>query len=150
MKKLIFLTSAIIMSMSTLAFANDEVTVIVKGEEIEARGSIIDGRTLVPVRGVFEKLGYTDINWNAETKTATLKNSSGSEIIITAGEDDFTVDGNIVIPDVPQQILDGHFVIPLRAVSEAVGAKVDWDSETKTATVKKGLTIVDTLDLSKS
>ncbi|MBQ7264833.1 MAG: copper amine oxidase N-terminal domain-containing protein [Firmicutes bacterium] len=150
MKKLALAVSAVLMLLSTAVYAENEVTVIVKGQEIDSKGSIIDARTFVPVRGVFEKLGYTDISWDGETKTATLKNSSGSEIVITNGLDYFTVDGKQVTPDVPQQILNDRFVIPLRAVSEAVGAKVDWDGETKTATIKKGLTVVDTLDLSSA
>ena len=150
MKKLAIITGIATLLTVSSVFAQGDVNIIVKGQPIESKGVIIDGRTLVPVRGVFEKLGYDDITFDAESKTAVLKNHSDSEIVISAGEESFTVDGKTVTPDVPQQIVEGHFVIPLRAVSEAVGAKVDWDGETKTATIKKGLTVVDTLDLSKA
>ena len=150
MKKIIALTLAFTSLMSLNAFAKDEVTIIVKGEQIESRGSVIDGRTMIPVRGVFEKLGYDNITWDAETKTATLANDAkGSVVTIVNGESSFTVDGETVTCDVPQQILDGHFVIPLRAVSEAIGAKVSWDGDSKTASITMGLTVVDTLDLSQ-
>ena len=45
-------------------------------------------------------------------------------------------------PDVPQQIIDGHFYIPLWAVAEMIGADVGWDQYSKTATVSYGSDIV--------
>ena len=95
----------------------------------------------MPVRGVFEKLGFS-VEWKNETKTAHFK-GAGYSIDIKSGETAFyclntkTGENNLVQPDVPQQIIDGHFYIPLRAVSEAIGAKVSWNSETKTAEITK-------------
>lgn len=37
------------------------------------------------------------------------------------------VDGNEVISDVPAQIIDGRTVLPVRAITEAMGASVSWD-----------------------
>ncbi len=142
MKKAI-LTAIAIMALSTTAFAG-EVNVVVNDNPIDAQGTIVDGRTLVPVRGIFEELGYT-VDFDAETKTATLTNGSKS-VAMTNGESSFTVNGEEVTPDVPQQIIDGRFMLPLRAVGEAIGAEVNWDGDTKTASIKKkkGLTVVET------
>jgi hypothetical protein len=142
MKKAI-LTAIAIMALSTTAFAG-EVNVVVNDNPIDAQGAIVDGRTLVPVRGIFEELGYT-VDFDAETKTATLTNGSKT-VAMTNGESSFTVNGEEVTPDVPQQIIDGRFMLPLRAVGEAIGAEVNWDGDTKTASIKKkkGLTVVET------
>ncbi len=137
MKKKIFVTAVAALMMSVTAFAGD---ISVNGNVIEAQTVIVEGRTLVPVRGVFEELGY-EVNWDEETKTATL--SGKKTVVISADSATFTVDGEEMTPEVPQQIIDGRFMLPLRAVGEAIGAKVDWDAETKTASinVSKGLKI---------
>lgn len=145
MKKVFFAVLAVSAALMTSvsAFAGD---VSVNGNVIDARTVIVEDRTLVPVRGVFEELGYT-VDWDAESKTATL--TGKKTVVIQAGSTTFTVDGEEVAPEVPQQIIDGRFMLPLRAVGEAVGAEVDWDAETKTVliTVKKGLKVVDVQEL---
>lgn len=129
------------MLMTTSVFAGG-VNVVVNGSPIELQGIISGGRTLVPVRGVFEGLGYS-VDFDADTKTATL--SGKNTITMTQGNTYFTVDGANITPDVPQQIIEGRFMLPLRAVGEAIGAEVNWDANTKTASVTKrtGLVIKD-------
>ncbi|MBO5560746.1 MAG: copper amine oxidase N-terminal domain-containing protein [Firmicutes bacterium] len=146
MKRFIAFLCAAVCVMSTSVFAGD---VSVNGNIIGAQTVIVDSRTLVPVRGVFEELGYT-VDWDGETKTATLKGEK--TVVIVSGETTFTVDGEVVTPEVPQQIIEGRFMLPLRAVGEAIGADVDWEAETKTViitTQKKsgGLKVVDVQEL---
>jgi S1-C subfamily serine protease len=45
------------------------------------------------------------------------------------------VNGTEVHPEVPAQIIDGSTLLPLRAISEALGADVKWDGDTYTATI---------------
>ncbi len=144
MKKFLAAAIAAVM-MATPALA---AQVQVNGNIIDAQAVIVEGRTLVPVRGVFEQLGYT-VDYDANTKTATLTRGS-SVVSMTMGNIYFTVNGNQVTPEVPQQIIDSRFMLPLRAVGEAIGAKVDWDAETKTAIIeyKTGLTVVEIQDFS--
>ena len=128
-----------------MVFAGD---VSVNGNIIDAQTVIVDSRTLVPVRGVFEELGYT-VEWDGETKTASL--TGEKTVIIKSGETTFTVDGATVTPEVPQQIIEGRFMLPLRAVGEAIGAEVDWEAETKTVIIttqrQGGLKVVDVQEL---
>ncbi|MBQ9518896.1 MAG: copper amine oxidase N-terminal domain-containing protein [Firmicutes bacterium] len=135
MKKSVFaiLTAALISVSAVSAFA-DGVSVSVNDNVIDAQAVIVDSRTLVPVRGVFEKLGY-EVEWDGETKTATL--TGEKTVVIQSGSETFTVDGEEVTPEVPQQIIEGRFMLPLRAVGEAIGADVDWDGETKTVIIKE-------------
>lgn len=139
MKKLIAVTLATLM-MASNVFA---VGVKVNDTVLDQEAVIIDGRTLVPVRGVFEELGYT-VSYDAETKTASLTNGTQT-VSMTASNTYFTVDGNEITPEVPQQIIEGRFMLPLRAVGEALGAEVNWDNETKTAIITKsqGLVILE-------
>lgn len=141
--KKLFIAAAAVLMMSTPVFAGN---VEVNGNIIDAQTVIVESRTLVPVRGVFEELGYT-VDWDAETKTATL--SGAKTVVIQSGADTFTVDGNEVKPEVPQQIIEGRFMLPLRAIGEAIGAEVDWEAETKTVIIKthKGLQVADVLKL---
>ncbi len=144
MKKFLAAALAAVM-MTTPALA---AQVQVNGNVIDAQAVIVEGRTLVPVRGVFEQLGYT-VEYDNVTKTATLTRGS-SVVSMTMGNTYFTVNGKQITPEVPQQIIDSRFMLPLRAVSEAIGAKVDWDAETKTAIIeyKTGLTVVEIQDFS--
>jgi hypothetical protein len=138
-KGLAFATLAVVMMSAPVYAAQVEVN----GKAISAEAVIVENRTLVPVRGVFEELGY-DVSYDAATKTATLTKGS-TEVVMTSGNTYFTVDGKQVTPEVPQQIIDSRFMLPLRAVGEAIGAQVDWDSATKTAKITKsqGLKVVE-------
>lgn len=132
MKKLL-LTAMMCLAFSVPTMANDSVTVYSNGNLVADKGVIVDGRTLVPVRGVFEYMGYT-VEWDNDTKTAQLTSSDGSTVItLTNGKDTFTINEDTITPDVPQQIIESRFMLPLRAVGEAVNAQVDWNGESKTA-----------------
>ena len=136
MKKFI-LTGIAMLMFAVPTMANDSITVYSNGNEVADKGVIIDGRTMVPVRGVFEYIGY-DVSWNPNTKTATLTNTKkNSKITLTNGESTFKVNDKVVTPDVPQQIVDGRFMLPLRAVGEAVDAKIGWLEDSKTATINE-------------
>lgn len=146
MKKLLSIL-ALSLVMTTSAFAAGGVHINVNGIDLPTEGVVINGRTMVPVRGVFEQIGYS-VEWDAETKTATLTKGS-SKVVMTQGNSYFTYNGSKVTPDVPHQIVDGRFMLPLRAVSEALNATVNWNAETKTASIKisTGLKINNVLNL---
>ena len=114
---------------------------------------IVDGRILVPVRGVFEDLGFY-VNWNENTKMVILRrivsisvDSSDmpvrftEEVFITIGSDVFQYDSTQIytpqnhVLDVPAQIINGRTMLPIRAVIESVGYSVEWDSDTQTVLI---------------
>ena len=104
------------------------IRVTVDGEFIQfedIQPQMINGRVLVPVRGVFEHMGFI-VNWISHSRRATLT-SGDFFIVIPADADYFVVNGIPVIPDVPQQLIGGRLMLPLRAVAEAVGGAADWD-----------------------
>lgn len=136
MKRFFAAFTAAALMLTTAAFADvTEVNVVVNDNPIETKGIIVESTTLVPVRGVFEELGF-EVTYDAETKTAVLENSRYT-VSMTDGDSVIYVNDEEITPAVPQQIYEGHFMLPLRTVAEAIGADVDWDGETKTASVTK-------------
>ena len=135
MKKFIALSAAMLLA-AVPVMADTQVNVTVNGKELEQKGVILEERTMVPVRGITEELGFA-VDWDADTKTATLTNG-GTVVKMTAGEKSFFVNDEAVTPDVPQTIIDGRFMLPLRALCDSINADVDWDNDTKTAAIKKG------------
>lgn len=141
MKKLIILILLIAGIFGINAYgASPKVNV--NGKILENTAIIKDGRTLVGVRGVFEELGY-EILWDNSSSTATLKNSENTIVLIN-GPKYFTLNGKPVMPDVPQQIIDSRFYLPLRAIGEAIGAEVSWDKVSETAIISMSMPIINT------
>lgn len=133
MKRLIcicfFVLSFAFMANSCFAETQkQEIKVFLNGNEVyfhNAKPTVVDRRTLIPLRGVFEKMGY-NIEWNGENKSSTLSNNVQS-IVVKNGYSSMLVNGQSVKLDVPAKIIDDHFMIPIRAVAESTGANVSWD-----------------------
>jgi len=99
---------------------------------------IKNSRTLVPIRAIIEALGGT-IGWNGTEKkvTITLKDTV---IELWIGKPQATVNGQTKWIDdanhkVMPEIINGRTMLPLRFVAESLGAKVDWEPNTKTITI---------------
>ncbi|MCL2456548.1 MAG: stalk domain-containing protein [Defluviitaleaceae bacterium] len=127
MKK-IFLLFFFAILFSKNIFAN-EIQVFIFGEAVvfEDQGPmIVDGRTLVPIRAVFEQLDF-EIHWHEPTQTAHLQRSDVF-IEITVGSDVFYVISAPQKLEVAAQIINGRTMLPLRALIESVGYSVEWDA----------------------
>jgi len=123
-------------SFTPAAVFADDINVTINGQLVNFSGqapAIIDGRTLVPIRAVFEGLGFT-VDWNAATESATIS-SDGVIMIITVGSDSFTVNGNTHQLDVPAQVIGGSVLVPLRQPLEALGFDLDWDAASRTIVI---------------
>lgn len=116
---------------------DDEIKILVNGEKIKSDVApvIVDDRTLVPVRVIFEALG-AEVEWDDETKTVISKMGE-STVIMQIGNKSITVDGVMKEIDVPAQIVNDRTLVPVRAVSESYGCLVDWDDATKTVIITK-------------
>lgn len=98
---------------------------------------VTKGRTMVPLRLIGEAF-FAKVYWNQDDKTITITDCTnqvrfrvGSKKveIIKIGE---VLEKEI---DVPPEIVSGRTFIPLRAVSDILGAKTDWEPSTKTVTL---------------
>jgi Copper amine oxidase N-terminal domain len=93
----------------------------------------IEGRTLVPVRGVLEKLGAS-VAFDNRTQTV-IASTPKIDIQLKIGSKTAIVNGNNVILDTPAQTIANHTFVPLRFLGEALGADVAWDSATRTVRI---------------
>ena len=114
---------------------DENILVLLNGESItfDQPPIIIDGRTLVPLRAIFEALGAT-VEWDGNTQTVTATRDN-TVIKITIGDNKLYVNNNVTVLDVPAQIVNDRTLVPVRAVSEAFGCNVDWDGNTKTVSI---------------
>ena len=93
-------------------------------------------RVLVPLRGVFEKMGAT-VDWNRDNNTVTAR-GNGRTIVLPLEGTTATVDGKSMTLDQPATVLRGRALVPLRFLSESLGATVDWRSSDSTVSIKSG------------
>ncbi len=137
MKLKLFATSVLISIITSVSvFADSDINVSLNGSIIEfadQKPIIQDGRTLVPLRGVFDAMGY-EIKWLEDSKTAALI-KDGVSIIIKIGSNEIKANGNSVSVDVPAQIINSRTMIPLRAVAEISNATVEWNKDERLASV---------------
>lgn len=83
------------------------------------------GRTLVPMRLIFEALG-AGVAWN-DAEQAAYAIGNKKLIIMPVGSHDIKVNGEIVYSDAAVEIINDRTVVPLRFVSELLGADVEYD-----------------------
>lgn len=145
MKKLISLSAAAILAVSAIgmsAVADDEITVLVNEKAVEFADQtpfIEEGRTLVPMRAIFEALGAT-VEWDGETRTVISYDPvSEVSIVMQIGSNKMFVNDKSVELDVAAKIVNDRTVVPVRAIAEGMNSKVEWDGDTRTVIVTKEL-----------
>lgn len=140
MKKYVsIIITCILVMLSLNVFAQErEISVYINSQLLSSPvpARIVNGRTMLPMRVIFERLGAV-VSW------------SEADRIIFATKDDTLIvmqidNKNIAIHktaemgsthielDVAPFIDSGHTLVPVRAIAEALGANVEWDSETYT------------------
>lgn len=90
---------------------------------------IKNNRTYVPIRFIAEELGY-DVKWDGPNKKVTMT-SDGTTVELTIGSNKMMVNGKAVLLDAPAEIRDDRTFVPLRAIAEAFGEKVDYSQDYK-------------------
>lgn len=97
------------------------------------------GRTLVPFRFLGESLG-AQISWDNKKNQATLKLGT-TEVKVTIGSKAAYVNGRLQSLDVAAELKGGRTFIPLRFVSESLGAYVTYfDAEKKVSVTYADMT----------
>lgn len=93
----------------------------------------MNGHVLVPLRGVFEALG-AQVDYQPSTRTV-LAAKGNTNLRLQIGSATAYVNENPVVLEVPAQVILGSTLVPLRFVSEALGAQVSWNPATKTVSI---------------
>lgn len=94
-------------------------------------------RTMLPVRAVAEVLDV-DVDWNNETKTITLTSKDKSKtILLTLGNATMLVNGKEVMLDATPEIKNERTFLPIRYITQALNAQIEWDNDTQTVRILK-------------
>ena len=106
---------------------DDAIKIYVNGEQIstDTNPVLVNDRTMVPIRAIAEKLGYS-VTWFADTETVSMQKGSDLVQLSIDSKSMYHNSYNIII-DVAPLIYDDRTYLPVRAVAEAMGCKVDWN-----------------------
>ena len=123
---------------------NNEIILTIGSRKISVFGreikndvapKIVNDRTMLPIRIVAESLGGT-VTWNGELQRVTIQKGA-DVILITIGADTAYVNGTAVKLDAAAFVENGRTYLPLRFISETLGAQVAWNEAEKTVTITK-------------
>lgn len=157
MKKCSILLMSLLLcfAMATPTMAATTVNVYVNGSSLETSDQpavIMGGRTMVPMRAIFEELGCT-VKWDGANRSVTAFDKSTmltlvindpwifvcplkeftDHLVINGGTPSTSfINSHSIKTDVPATILNSRTMVPLRVVSESLGCKVDWNANTRT------------------
>jgi len=136
MKKIISsLLCILIMLCSTVCFAADPIRVELDYAPItfDQDPMIVNDRTMVPVRAIFEAMGAS-VEWNAETQTV-ISRLGNLTVVMVIDNPVMTINGGIKTMDTAPIIRGGRTLVPVRAVSESFGCEVAWDGNKRLVSI---------------
>lgn len=128
MKKLLISISTVM-----IFFLANVIPTQASGNEVIKHGILKNNRVQIPIRAVSQNMGI-DVKWNQFQKTAQL--TKGETVITLAVQfKRALVNQDRVDFDAPVELIQNTTYVPLRFVSQTMGAEVKWDQKTKEATV---------------
>ena len=137
-KKLSVGLLSLIVAFNTYLFighADGGIRVTLNGETLtfDVPPQLIDNRTMVPLRKIFEAMGAV-VDWNNDSQTVTATKGDES-VIATINSKNVYINGETKTLDVPPMVIDDRTLVPVRFVAEAFGANVDWNETTQTVVI---------------
>lgn len=113
------------------AYSEKVISLEIDGTVIrtEVPPTVIGGRTMVPVRDIFEACG-AKVNWDANTKTITGEKGN-TTVVMQIDSNMLFINEKVTEMDATPVIIDGRTLAPARYVAESFGGIVDWDAENK-------------------
>ncbi|TYQ15031.1 UNVERIFIED_CONTAM: copper amine oxidase-like protein [Acetivibrio alkalicellulosi] len=137
MKKLsIFIVlSLLTLTIASVSFATNDITVLVNGEKVEfdRQPYIKDGRTMVPIRFISERMGC-EVIWQGLSQSVFIRKGE-TLIILQIGSTKVFLNDETMEIDVAPEIQIDRTMVPLRFISETLGANVGWNGSTRTVTI---------------
>jgi len=124
-------------AFSTAALASTP-TVFIDGQKLNSDVPAIEigDRVLVPLRAIAERLGAF-VDYDPESQDVTVE-LGDRVVMLTIGSRQAFLNGKPLMLDVAAQTFAGRTEVPLRFVGQALGAAVDYNTETDTAAVVTG------------
>lgn len=125
---------------ATAAEKYEPVKVFVNQVEVLSEPSAIlyHGTTCIPFRAILNALGIKDseITWHDDSKSIEIKTDT-KYVFMAIGNSGVIVDRSMTTLKVAPFIYEGRTYIPLRGVSEILGAEVEWNAIEKAAYITK-------------
>lgn len=100
---------------------------------LDAPPTVINGRTMVPLRFISDAFGC-EINWSKEEQKISITRYD-MKMVLWVGKNQAEINGQQVKIDAPPVIVGGRTMVPLRFIAEPFGAKVEWNAQTKEITI---------------
>ncbi|MDF2629308.1 MAG: copper amine oxidase N-terminal protein [Symbiobacteriaceae bacterium] len=108
----------------------------IDGTTANFTGYIVNGRTVVPMRALFEALG-AKIEWNPDTWTVTA--TKGTKVIVlTVGKVQGKINSQDYTLAVPPVLINSRTYVPVRFVIDALELDITWDPATWTVKINTG------------
>lgn len=126
--KTILLMFVMVVSFSGFACANDDVQVQIDGKSLnfDVAPIIINDRTMVPLRTIFEELGL-NVQWDEKNKTV-IGTKDNIRIELPINNATAKKNGQLIYLNTPAIIIDGRTMVPLRFIAESLECTVTWSS----------------------
>lgn len=125
-----FIGSAMLVMFTAAGASAISVTVDGAPVSFDTEPVMINDRTMVPMRAIFEALG-AGVSWDDTSKTA-VSTRGETTISVSADSNVMKVESNGAVNEVqldaPAVIIDGRTLVPVRAISEAFGTEVYWNA----------------------
>lgn len=136
-KKIFMLTLVLLCITVSVNAAPKPIEIYIDQQKIESDVApvIINNRTLVPIRVISENLG-AKVEWDG-TERKVLIQTTSKTIVLKIDYKKALINGKEVNLDVPPTILKNRTMVPLRFISEALGADVSWDGENRRVDIKQ-------------
>lgn len=111
---------------------NHSIKVIINGkvQSLDQVPILKGNRAMVPLRGIFESLG-AEVHFDQKTGRITVTKEK-LKIMLKINSKSVDLNGQIKTIDVPAFTENDRTMVPLRFVSEAIGAEVKWDGTKNT------------------
>ena len=141
MQKILKITSLlliILLLIPMISFAaSDTITLYINDKKIntDVPPEIRNGRTLVPVRVIFEQFD-AKVYWNDTLKQVTVASESKT-VILTVNSNTAVVNSRRHVLDTAPVIKDGRTLVPVRFISETLGYDVKWEEKTRSVKINE-------------
>lgn len=142
-KKLILGASILALAIPTFVSANSNIRLWMRGNFVKSDVApyIQQDRTMVPLRVISENLGKK-VLWDSANRSVQISDDYGSVLYLTIDKKEINDfgggKGKRIILDVAPSIKDDRTFVPLRAIAEAFGEKVDWDNDKRVVVIGEG------------
>ena len=149
MKKILAIIIVMSLMLSCISVcAQDSITVLLDGQALsfDVQPQIINSRTMVPMRAIFTALG-ANVDWVEEhrliiasKKTSIVTMMIDSPIMHIGNLE--TGEQRVIELDSPPVIVDSRTLVPVRAISDALGVEVGWDEAARSVILSTGQQII--------